>query len=111
LGNTMRLTIKILLIIVVVLMSFPTQIISGSYTYRETPAIVDETVKKTSNYRLKKKLIRLEEALEIELDHQLVLRFGGPKNESGFSRGLAQHPPTADGLVSVHTPSARPANG
>lgn len=105
----MKLTIKILLLITLTLTSFPRQIISGSYTYQEPVAIADETIKKTSDYRLKKKLVHLEEALEIEMGRQMVLRFGGT---DGFSRGLAQqHLPASEDLASVNIASQGPTNG
>lgn len=104
----MKLTIKILLLSTLALTSFPRQIISGSYTYREPVAIVDETIKKTNDYRLKRKLVRLEEALETEAVRQLTFRFGGSDN---YPERLAQHPPAAEDLASVKTPSQGSANG
>lgn len=106
--DTMKLTIKILLLITLALASFPRQIISGSYTYREPVAIVDETIKKTNDYYLKRKLVRLEEALEIEVERQLSLRFREAEN---FSRRLAQQPPASEDLASVTHPSQSPAKG
>jgi hypothetical protein len=108
----MKATIKIIfftLIIAIGLGSFPAQIFSGTYTYREPVAIVDETIKKTGEQGLKKKLSRLEEALEAEVERQLAVRSATPQDKEGAAGGLlAQQPMPTEGLARIDAPATVP---
>ncbi len=90
----------------------PAQIFSGSYTYQEPVAIVDETIKKTSEQGLKKKLSRLEEALEAEVRRQLAIRMETGEKREGIAGGMfALQPAPVDVLVRIDAPAAGPTSG
>lgn len=111
----MKATIKIFfftLIAAIGLGSFPAQIFSGSYTYREPVAIVDETIKKAGEQGLKKKLAHLEEALEAEVQRQLAVRTKTPEGQKGAAgQLLARQPAPAGGLARIDVPAPVPPRG
>jgi len=102
-----------LLATAVVLGSFPADIFSVSYTYREPVAIVDETIKKTSGQGLKKKLARLEEALKDEVRRQMALKRWEAERDGESVAGFAALPPApaADRPARGVPAAGKPANG
>lgn len=68
-----QLIITLLLFSVAIAVS-PGRLEGSSYTYRVQRAIVDETMKISRDYRLKKKLKNLEAALRIEAARQQATR-------------------------------------
>ncbi len=111
--QTPKIVLAVLLISAV-LASFPGAIFSVGYTYLEPVAIVDETIKKTSNQGLKKKLSHLEEALEAEVRRQTALRRWRAENQAGTDDAgtPAGNPAPAGGRLARSTaPAQNSASG
>ena len=111
----MHASTKIILMVLITAVGIgilPARIFSGSYTYREPVAIVDETIKITSGQDLKKKLSRLEEALDAEVQRQVAVRMGTGENREEAAEGVfARQTAPARILVRTESPAVEPANG